>query len=199
MRTVALLALVASASAFAPAARGAVSRSAMSRVSRRGAVSMELVGATKPLGKFDPLGLGKDEAKLTQYREAELKHGRLAMLAMLGIFVQSAYHPLYQGASMSNNPFEAAAAVPALGWVQIAGFASFVEFLGILAKKRADYQPGDLLGSSEWVDNSDEGWVDYQQKELNNGRLAMMAFLGIWVQHVVLGLGSADLLFKPLV
>ena len=32
---------------------------------------------------FDPLGLASEE-KLAQYREAELKHGRLAMLAALG-------------------------------------------------------------------------------------------------------------------
>ena len=41
-------------------------------------------------GFFDPFGLskGKDEETLRWYRAAELKHGRISMLATLGIFVQ---------------------------------------------------------------------------------------------------------------
>jgi len=40
---------------------------------------------------FDPLGLGKDPSALRWYREAELIHGRLAMLAVIGIFVGEAF------------------------------------------------------------------------------------------------------------
>lgn len=40
---------------------------------------------------FDPLGLGKDPAFLKWYREAELIHGRWAMLAVVGIFVGQAW------------------------------------------------------------------------------------------------------------
>ena len=43
--------------------------------------------------------------------------------------------------------------------------------LGILNSRRPDYQPGDFLGSAQW--ETDEGWISYQTKELNNGRLAM--------------------------
>jgi hypothetical protein len=43
------------------------------------------------------------------------------------------------------------------------------------------------LGAAYWVDDSDEGWVDYQNKELNNGRLAMVAFMGIFVQDLYFG------------
>lgn len=32
---------------------------------------------------------------------------------------------------------------------------------------------GDLLGAYEFVDNDEQWWVAYQEKELNNGRLAM--------------------------
>ena len=41
-------------------------------------------------GFFDPFGLskGKDEETLRWYRSAELKHGRVSMLATLGIVVQ---------------------------------------------------------------------------------------------------------------
>lgn len=48
-------------------------------------------------GFFDPLGLskGKSPAELKKFREAELKHGRVAMLATLGFVVQESFHPLW--------------------------------------------------------------------------------------------------------
>merc|ERR1719478_2009134 len=52
------------------------------------AYAKELPGVTEPLGFWDPLGFCEDEdlteGKLKFYRECELKHGRLGMLAALG-------------------------------------------------------------------------------------------------------------------
>ena len=50
-------------------------------------------GAQAPLGFFDPLGLLKDadEARFDQLRFVELKHGRIAMLGVLGHLVQQNY------------------------------------------------------------------------------------------------------------
>merc|ERR1712139_99643 len=52
-------------------------------------------------GFWDPLGFCSDEklteGKLKFYRECELKHGRLAMLASLGILVGENFHPLFGG------------------------------------------------------------------------------------------------------
>merc|ERR1719277_767159 len=47
------------------------------------------VGAFAPLGFFDPAGFATEvtEGQLGYIREAELKHGRICMLASLGIFV----------------------------------------------------------------------------------------------------------------
>ena len=55
-------------------------------------------GAVAPLGEFDPLGLSSglslDETK--RYREAEVTHGRVAMLATVGFLVsESPFHPLF--------------------------------------------------------------------------------------------------------
>merc|ERR1712178_391255 len=49
----------------------------------------EMPGITGPLGLFDPLGISSNvpEGRLLFYREAELKHGRVCMLAILGLIV----------------------------------------------------------------------------------------------------------------
>merc|ERR1719343_184018 len=59
----------------------------------------EMAGVTAPLGFFDPLGFSTDitTGKLLFYREVEIKHGRLAMLASLGILVGEQFHPLFGG------------------------------------------------------------------------------------------------------
>lgn len=46
-------------------------------------LEVQKAGATAPFGYFDPLGLskGKDIKTLKKWRESELKHGRIAMLA----------------------------------------------------------------------------------------------------------------------
>merc|ERR1719420_1919244 len=57
-----------------------------------------LAGITR-LGYFDPLGFSTDISggKLLFYREVELKHGRVAMLASVGILVGEQFHPLFGG------------------------------------------------------------------------------------------------------
>ena len=51
---------------------------------------IDLIGASAPVGFFDPLNLskGKDAETLNWYRAAELKHGRISMIATLGVLVQ---------------------------------------------------------------------------------------------------------------
>merc|ERR1712008_92293 len=48
------------------------------------------VGAMAPLGFFDPLGFAKvgDKKGFNNLRAAEIKHGRVAMMAALGAVVQ---------------------------------------------------------------------------------------------------------------
>lgn len=50
------------------------------------------VGAQPPLGFFDPLGLlkGADQESFDYLRKAETKHGRIAMLAVVGHIVTTA-------------------------------------------------------------------------------------------------------------
>jgi len=156
-----------------------------------------VIGITAPMGYFDPLGLskGKSDEIMNAYREAELKHGRVAMAACLGWYLNAAgVHPAFNS-SLSNNPLEAAKQLPAVGWVQFVLGCGAIEWLAEKIKDRPGYVPGDLLGAAYWVDNSDEGWVSYQNKEINNGRLAMVAFIGILTQDIYFG-NYGDMIFR---
>ena len=59
-----------------------------------------LPGISAPTGYFDPFGfLSGDltEGQVKYFREAELKHGRLGMLAAAGILVGENFHPFFGG------------------------------------------------------------------------------------------------------
>jgi len=58
-----------------------------------------LPGSSEPLEAFDPLdlSLGEDLTVLKRYQEAELKHGRICMLAAPGILIAEGFHPFYDG------------------------------------------------------------------------------------------------------
>ena len=46
------------------------------------------LGALAPLGFWDPLGLADDTDGFTRRRAVEIKHGRICMIAFLGMAVQ---------------------------------------------------------------------------------------------------------------
>jgi len=56
-------------------------------------------GQTAPMGFFDPVGITSvvSEGTLMFFREAEIKHGRVCMLATLGLLVGEQFHPLLGG------------------------------------------------------------------------------------------------------
>jgi len=200
VNTNALLSLAAltSVSAFIPSSLPQpASQYGRSSMVKMGAENM--VGGSAPFGVFDPLGFASkaDQATMDKYRTQELKHGRVAMAAVLGWFVQLNFHPLYDG-KLSSSPLKAATEVPIQGWFQIFLAINVIEYLCLKITELPGYTPGDYLGSWEWTtDEKDERWDKYQTKELNNGRLAMVSIMGLIAQEALFG-ESGDMLFKPL-
>jgi len=152
-----------------------------------------LIGDCAPLGFFDPFGFSKNASPETmkKYREAELKHGRVAMLATFGMIVQDKWKPLFEG-KLSSNPLLAITQTPKLGVLQILLFIGFMEVIGIMNTRRPDYEPGNFLGSAQW--ETTPTWDNYQLRELNNGRLAMFASIGMLTHAYITGKGPLELL-----
>ena len=165
-RALAILASLVSAAAFAPA----------SRIASSSALKMsyeDQVGAIPPVGFFDPLGLSTsiDEATFADYRAAELKHGRVAQLAVLGYIVPEIYKfpgEIAPGVTFESIPngIAAISAVPALGWLQMFFLIGAVDYRGYL-----------ILGDTEGKGKSAEELQKAQEQELSHGRLAMIAIL----------------------
>ena len=190
MKTAVIASLIASAAAFAPVSQKAASSTALN------AFEDEL-GAQPPLGFFDPLGLvaDGDQEKFDRLRYVEIKHGRIAMLAVVGYLVQEAGIRLpgnidYSGKAFADIPngFAAFKEIPAGGLVQLLFFVGVLE--SSVWKQDESSFPGDFSASSVPV-----GWIaDYDEEtklkkraiELNQGRAAMMGILALMV-HEQLG------------
>ena len=120
------------------------------------------IGVTPPLGVYDPLNLLATPVKYPRrdyrrYVELEIKHGRIAMLACVGVITTEAGFrwPGYLSKSLDlkfsdvpGGALDSYAAVPALGWLQIVGFIIFLE-LAYGATPEGN-EPGDV-GGITWI------------------------------------------------
>lgn len=91
------------------------------------------------LSSSDPLGLAEkiDADTFAQYREAELKHGRVSMLAVVGYVSQEIWRfpgDVAPGIKFADVPNGLAAlnVVPPLGWFQIFFLVGAVDYYGFL-------------------------------------------------------------------
>lgn len=168
-------------------------------------------GALEPMGIWDPLGFAEkaDEATLKRYREAELAHGRVAMLATLGFLAGEAVEgkSFLWDASVSGPAITHLSQVPAPFWALLAiGIGAieqtraeigWVEPENVPVAKpgllRSEYTPGDLGFDPLGLKPSDpKEYTIMATKELQNGRLAMLAAAGFLAQELVNGKGIIE-------
>jgi light-harvesting complex I chlorophyll a/b binding protein 1 len=182
----AIVALLAgSAAAFAPAQTAQTSSSLQ--------VSELDLGVTEPLGVFDPLGwLETEPAAFERRRAVERKHGRIAMMAVVGTVVHN-NHIVFDGylspssdLKFSDIPTGMAgiAAVPSAGLFQIFLVAALIELAWMPASQYdGDYGVG-------WFGREVTDPEEKARKlnvELNNGRAAMMGIFGNMVAEQLTG------------
>jgi hypothetical protein len=163
-----------------------------------------MAGVTAPMGFFDPLGLSTTVSggKMLFYREVELKHGRIAMLASLGMLVGEQFHPLFGGdidapafVAFQQTPLQNfwPAVVAAIAIPEILSVFTFQEpklksSEGELWAMKLDHEPGDLGFDPLGLKPKDpKALKEMQNKELNNGRLAMIAAAGMIAQEYATG------------
>jgi len=183
-RTIAILASILSAAAFAPVMKNA-------RTSMNLKMSFEdELGVLPPVGYWDPLGLvaDGDAEKFALYREAEIKHGRVAMAAVAGYIIQELAR--FPGAiDLDGTSFEsipngvgAIGAIPSQGWLQIVGSVGYWDL--IEWEDRRTGEPGDF--GTGYFGKSLEGEEKAEKltKELQNGRLAMLGIMALLTHDI---------------
>ena len=137
MKFVLAASLVATAAAFAPASHKA------STTSLAASPYAEELGAQIPLGFFDPLDVcgDIDQAEFERIRWVELKHGRVAMLAVVGYLVTEA-GVRFPGAEGIPSGFAALGEVPGMVWAQFWATTALME----AANRDQEGKKGEFAG-----------------------------------------------------
>eukprot|EP00900_Chrysochromulina_parva_P027100 jgi/Chrpa1/9023/Chrysochromulina_OHIO_Genome00017002-RA len=160
-----------------------------------------LPGALAPVGNFDPFNLldGKTFEQVRTWREAELAHCRVGMLSAAGFLVQEKFHPLFSGDG--GTAFDQFDNLPPVMWVLITlgigaceslrisvGWSNPSEPEHVFQKLKPEYVPGDIGFDPLGLKPTDpEEFRIMQTKELQNGRLAMLAAAGFLAQEFATG------------
>ena len=176
---------------------------------------------------FDPAGLATSKVDLYNYREAEVKHARLAMLAAAGWPIAELWDGPIAGVLHlpsiveQNGGRDPSVLNGGLGlispvyWVGVVALAGAIEFVGETNKARqkaedstwmltGSWVPGDLgfdpLGLYTTFGDNAQAKMLMETAELKNGRLAMVAILSYVIEEVVSGKPVVELtplFFEP--
>jgi hypothetical protein len=202
--------LATSAAAFAPSAQSG--RSATTQLHETKADLQSLAKDLNPaIGFYDPLGLADadfwgsgNEATIGFLREAEVKHGRIAMFAFVGYIVHAngitwPWPMTLEGDAFPTglSPPEAWDAIPDIAKLQIFWFVGFLEFWREVACEKhymkggkigefpafdAKFIPGGALNLYDPFGRNKNMSEEQKEKrlraEINNGRLAQLGIFG---------------------
>jgi len=141
------------------------------------------VGATEPLGFWDPMGIcPQDEQTFFEYRVCEIKHGRVAMMACIGAvgqhFIRFGWFSTTTWGEPMPTGFAAVFCNPAaFGMIVlslVSGLLEFTLFKDDVNKGAGNF--GDPFRVGQYIG----GYTDeMRNRELNNGRMAMISIMGI--------------------
>eukprot|EP00538_Stauroneis_constricta_P009552 CAMPEP_0119555182 /NCGR_PEP_ID=MMETSP1352-20130426/7473_1 /TAXON_ID=265584 /ORGANISM="Stauroneis constricta, Strain CCMP1120" /LENGTH=200 /DNA_ID=CAMNT_0007601907 /DNA_START=37 /DNA_END=639 /DNA_ORIENTATION=- len=192
MRSTILSLLLASASAFAPAQQSAArSNSVALNAEEMSKAIPFLVRPDKLDGSmpgdmgFDPMRLSDIQADLKYARWAELKHGRICMLAIVGMLVQQAGIHIPGEQFTNTDIFGAVKSVGFAGNLQIFLFIGIMEFANF-NKHYDEGEPGDIgLDGGMMGKMTEEQAFTRRTSEIVHCRLAMIAFTGAMVQTLL--------------
>eukprot|EP00227_Mantoniella_beaufortii_P022018 CAMPEP_0197574700 /NCGR_PEP_ID=MMETSP1326-20131121/345_1 /TAXON_ID=1155430 /ORGANISM="Genus nov. species nov., Strain RCC2288" /LENGTH=249 /DNA_ID=CAMNT_0043137331 /DNA_START=404 /DNA_END=1153 /DNA_ORIENTATION=+ len=160
---------------------------------------------------FDPLGLGEDPEALKWYVQAELQHARWAMLGVTGMAaVELVDNPLVNGAMpnwaeapfydgyIADNNTLFVVQMFLMNWAEVRRWQDMKNPGSVNADpyneklvctgKDVGYPGGGLFNPMNiYTDPADEKRM--RVKEIANGRLAMVAVMGCFIQYDVTGVG----------
>ena len=160
-----------------------------------------LPGALPPTGFFDPLGFSQKGISLNEVkrnREAEVMHGRVAMIACVGYFAGEQLPSPFGIDGPANDQLQQVP-LPAfilltlgiavaelkratIGWVE----PDFSNWTKTLWKLRDNYYPGDVgFDPLNFKPTDPRAFANMQTRELQNGRLAMLGWAGMCSQELV--------------
>lgn len=188
--------LIGSTAAFAPAQIGKTSTTLSADLTQE-------IGVQAPLGLFDPIGVLGDakngnKEDFDRLRYIELKHGRVAMLAVVGYLTTYA-GVRFPGAEGIPAGFAALPEIPGMVWAQMIGTWTMME----LANGGGKIDGSDNAGTQEFPGDFRNGVLDFgwdkqtdswkrskRSVELNQGRAAMMGILGLMTHEMMGNVGD---------
>ncbi|KAL9139341.1 Light-harvesting complex [Amphidinium carterae] len=150
-------------------------------------------GATLPLRYWDPAGFCKsnDKDEFRTFRTAEIKHGRVAMLAAVGLVVQHnvkfpGFEAVPAGVSALLTP---PGTFGAIALVAICGALELAVWTEDPSKEPGNF--GDPVGFGQYN-------KEWRNRELNNGRMAMISTIAIIVTELITGKDGVEQILTPL-
>jgi hypothetical protein len=162
---------------------------------------------------FDPFNFSSDPSALTWYRDSEIKHARLAMLAAVGWPIAELFHngiasnldlkPILALQDKVPSVLNGGLALTSpLFWIAAIGAAGALEAIATKNINDGNTEPGDYgfdpFGFLKGKTEAQKFFV--KEAEIFNGRLAMLAITGFALQEWFTNMAVIDqtpIFFKP--